>query len=96
MRDVQLRGTVCILEMGGGRGGEEDVFAIKSALMLEIGVREPDNTEKGLELLETGRHRIVRRRPALLAPAPDALVLADARPAAILALAPQALVLAEG
>ena len=33
---------------------------------------------------------------ALLALAPDALVLADASPAAILALAPDALVLAEG
>ena len=33
---------------------------------------------------------------ALLAPAPDALVLADASPAAILAPAPPALVLAEG
>ena len=45
LRDVQAKGTVCILEMVGGRGGEEDSFAIKSALMLEIGVREPDNKE---------------------------------------------------
>ena len=45
MRDVQVRGTVSFLEMGAGGGVGQDSFAIKSALMLEIGVREPDNAE---------------------------------------------------
>ncbi len=67
----------------------------QSAPVLEIGVRKPDNAERGLELLKSGRHRFVRRRPALLAPAPDSLVLADAPSAAILAQAPGALVLAD-
>ena len=44
---------------------------------------------------QAGRHRHVRLIAALLASAPDALVLADARPPALLAFAPDALVLAE-
>ena len=47
------------------------------------------------ELLQAGRHRRVRLLAALLAFAPDALVLADARAPALLALAPLALVLAD-
>ena len=47
------------------------------------------------QLLQAGRHRRVRLLAALLAFAPDALVLADARPPALLALAPDALVLAD-
>ena len=47
------------------------------------------------QLLQVGRHRRVRLIAALLALAPDALVLADARPPALLALAPHALVLAD-
>ena len=47
------------------------------------------------ELLQAGRHRRVLLIAALLALAPDALVLADARPPALLASAPDALVLAE-
>jgi len=46
------------------------------------------------ELLQAGRHRRVRLIAALFAFAPEALVLADARPPALLALAPLALVLA--
>ena len=42
-----------------------------------------------------GRHRRVRILAALLALAPDALVLADARAPALLALAPDALVMAD-
>ena len=44
------------------------------------------------QLLQAGRHRRVRLLAALLAFAPDALVLADARPPALLAFAPSALV----
>ena len=40
------------------------------------------------ELLQAGRHRRVRLLAALLACAPDALVLADARAPALLAFAP--------
>ena len=47
------------------------------------------------QLLQVGRHRHVRLIAALLALAPDALVLADARPPALLASAPAALVLAD-
>ena len=47
------------------------------------------------ELLKAGRHRRVLLIAALLALAPDALVLADARPPALLAFAPDALVLAD-
>ena len=47
------------------------------------------------ELLKAGRHRRVRLIAALLACAPFALVLADARPPALLACAPLALVLAD-
>ena len=47
------------------------------------------------QLLQAGRHRRVRLLAALLAFAPDALVLADARAPALLALAPLALVLAD-
>ena len=47
------------------------------------------------KLLQAGRHRRVRLIAALLALAPDALVLADARPPALLAFAPDALVLAD-
>ena len=47
------------------------------------------------QLLQAGRHRRVRLLAALLALAPDALVLADARAPALLALAPDALVLAD-
>ena len=47
------------------------------------------------KLLQVDRHRRVRLIAALLALAPDALVLADARPPALLAFAPDALVLAD-
>ena len=47
------------------------------------------------ELLQAGRHRRVRLLAALLACAPDALVLADARVPVVLACAPSALVLAD-
>ena len=47
------------------------------------------------ELLQAGRHRRVRLLAALLAFAPFALVLADARPPALLACVPDALVLAD-
>jgi hypothetical protein len=47
------------------------------------------------ELLQLVRHRLIRLLAALLASAPLALVLADARPPALLALAPFALVLAD-
>jgi hypothetical protein len=47
------------------------------------------------ELLQAGWHRRVRLFAALLASAPDALVLADARAPALLACAPSALVLAD-
>ena len=47
------------------------------------------------ELLQAGRHRRVRLLAALLALAPLALVLADARAPALLALAPLALVLSD-
>ena len=47
------------------------------------------------KLLQVGRHRHVRLIAAILALAPLALVLADARPPALLAFAPDALVLAE-
>jgi hypothetical protein len=47
------------------------------------------------ELLQAGRHRRVRLIATILASAPDALVLADARPAALLASAPLTLVLAD-
>jgi hypothetical protein len=47
------------------------------------------------ELLQPGRHRLIRLLSALLALAPDALVLADARPPALLAFDPLALVLAD-
>ena len=47
------------------------------------------------ELLQAGRHRRVRLLAALLALAPDALVLADARAPALLASVPSALVLAD-
>ena len=47
------------------------------------------------ELLQAGRHRRVRLIAALLAFAPDALVLANARPPALLALAPLAVVLTD-
>ena len=47
------------------------------------------------ELLQPVRHRLIRLQAALLASAPFALVLADARPPALLAFAPDALVLAE-
>jgi len=48
-----------------------------------------------LELLQAGRHRLVRLVAALLASAPDPLVRADARAPALLASAPLALVLAD-
>ena len=48
-----------------------------------------------LELLQAGRHRVVRLLTTLLASAPLALVLADARAPALLALAPDALVRAD-
>ena len=47
------------------------------------------------KLLQAGRHRRVRLLAALLASAPSALVLADARAPALLASAPLALVLAD-
>ena len=47
------------------------------------------------EHLQVGRHRRVRLLAALIAFAPDALVLADARAPALLACAVDALVLAD-
>ena len=47
------------------------------------------------ELLQAGRHRRVSLLAAILAFAPFALVLADARPPALLASAPDTLVLAD-
>jgi len=47
------------------------------------------------ELLQAGRHRLVGLRAELLACAPPALVLADARLSALFACAPDALVLAD-
>ena len=47
------------------------------------------------QLLQAGRHRRVCLLAALLAIAPSALVLADARAPALLAFAPDALVLAD-
>ena len=47
------------------------------------------------KLLQLVRHRLILLLAALLALAPPALVLADARPPALLAVAPDALVLAD-
>ena len=47
------------------------------------------------ELLQPWRHRLVRFRSTLLAPAPLPLVLTDARSVAVLAPAPMPLVLAD-
>ena len=54
------------------------------------------STFSGLpQLLQPFRHRVIRILSTLLAPTPDALVRADARPPALLASAPLALVLAD-
>ena len=80
-----------------------------SSLRVIYGARCPSDDDKWIllkyiytsaintfsKLLQPGRHQLIRLLAALLASAPLALVLADARPPALLALAPPAMVLAD-